>query len=89
MSAQFQQDMQHENSGAGYNELQVEEGFTLQDIQQGIKAAQDLYGIHIEEENDEKTSQRELLRKYAELSTFSQFLKTFDTTVFNKLQGVN
>ena len=45
--------------------------------------------MHIEEENDSRSSQRDLLRKYAELSTLSQFLKTFDTTVFGKLHQVN
>ena len=54
--------------------------------------AQDLYGIPIvedDEENDRGTSQRELLRKYAELSTLSQFLKNFDTSVFGQLHAVN
>ena len=69
--------------------MQVEDGFSLQDIQTGIKAAQDLYGIPITEDSDRHTSQRDLLRKYAELSTLSQFLKSFDMTVFNKLQHVN
>ena len=43
----------------------------------------------IKDESDSQLSQRELLRKYAELSTLSQYLKTFDTSVFGKLDQVN
>ena len=34
-------------------------------------------------------SQRDLLRKYFELHTFQQFLRSFDMSVFGKLQAVN
>lgn len=55
-----------------------------------MKAAQDLYGIPIEEENDfRNASQRELLKRFAELSTLSQFLQTFDSSILNRLQAVN
>jgi len=57
-----------------FHEAQVEACFSLQDVQTGIKAAQSLYGIPIQEESDTKTSQRDLLRKYAELRTLYQFL---------------
>lgn len=39
-------------------EVQVEKGFSLQDIKQGIKAAEDLYGIPIQEESEANMSQR-------------------------------
>ena len=48
-----------------------------------------MYGIPIKEDSDTKTSQRDLLRKYADLTILSQFLKSFDMSVFGKLQQVN
>ena len=75
--------------GHDFQEITVEDSFSLQDIQSGIRNAQDLYGIHIQEEDDNKTSQRDLLRKYSELSILSQFLKTFDPGVLDNVAAVN
>ena len=81
--------MQVQSGDADNVEIQVEAGFNLNDILNGIKNAKDLYGVHIEEENNGNKSQRDLLKKYAELSILQQFLKSFDTSVFGKLSQVN
>lgn len=67
-------------------------------MKQGLRLAQDLHGIPFVEEDSQKATstnirslgdQQNLLKKYTELSLLSQFLRSFDTTVFSKMDEAN
>ena len=49
---------------------------------------QQLYPLNFEESTD-GLEEEDLVRKYAQLRTLSDFLKTFDTSVFGKLNEVD
>ena len=61
----------------------VNDNFSVDDLQQGLKLARDIRIPIIE---TKPSSDTELIYKYAELKILSQFLNGFDLSVFAKLQ---
>ena len=72
-------------------EFQIEHGFSIYDVKQGLRIAQDLQHIPFVEADAKSgkkgpaLEQQELLKKYTELSLLSQFLRSYDMSVFEKL----